>query len=157
MTLIGRKVILGLGFCLAFAACDDPLDLDNVPDSAAQEGVRFQAIVNDGDDPNEVSVQLELLNRRSTPRNISWGGCGIEIRLYRSDSVVYDSRIAGGVCEDIGHGAVAHPSQVRVLTESIQLSSSLAGSGRYNVVAVFDGRIDGARVTVKVRAGTLDL
>jgi hypothetical protein len=155
--MIDRNLVLGLGFILGFAACDDATGLDNVSDAAVEQGVRFQAVANQGDDPNNLTVRVELFNTSSAPRNLLWGGCGIEIRLYRSNSRVYDSQIAGGACEDIGHSAVAHPAQIKELTELIRIDPSRIRSGHYDVTMVFTGRIDNAGVALEVRAGSINL
>jgi hypothetical protein len=156
MTVIRRKIVLGLGFVFAFGACSEgPTALDKVPDSVVENGVRFQAAASEGDDPREVTVQVDLLNTQSSARDVVWGGCGIEIRLYRSGSLVYDSRIVDP-CEDIGHSAVAHPGQIRTLTESIVIGS-LLNSGHYDVVMLFRGEIDNVDVQLEVRAGAVEL
>src|SRR5688572_18882061 len=112
MIPIWRNLVLGLGLCVAFAACaDDPAGLDDVPELVVEEGVRFHAIASEGTESREINVQLELHNTGKAARNFGWNECGIEIRLYRSESLVYDSQRSGGPCEDIGHMAVAYPSE----------------------------------------------
>jgi hypothetical protein len=157
MTIIGRRFALVLAACLVFGACDqDPAGLADVPSLVVEDGMRFQASANKGTHPNEVSVQIEVLNTRNAPRDLMWGGCGVEVRLYKSGSLLYDSRLVDP-CDDIGYTAVAHPSQVEVLAESILMNRSQVSAGRYDVVVVFTGRIDRAPVAIEVRAGSIDL
>lgn len=158
MALIGRKMVLGLGLSLAFSACTEgPTGPDAVPNAAVREDVRFQAVAAAGDHPRVVTVEIELLNTSTSNRHLTWGGCGIAIRLYRSDSLVYDSHRDSLACEDILHGAGVLPGRVRLLTYSIVAEASRVSSGHYDVVMVFDGTINDAEVKVEVRAGAVDL
>ena len=120
-----------------------------------KEGLRFRAAAFRGDD--DIGVVTELLNTSGANRHLAYGGCaGFSIRLYRSGSIVRDSYSDSDACDTWGASATISPQGVFVYRDSLFIDASLS-PGRYNVVMVFKGDIDGARSNVAVAAGAVDL
>ena len=145
---------------LAFAvACDSPTDPSNLPDSATKSDVRFSAVAQPGDQPTagslELELRVELLNGATTSRNVTWSGCGIRAQLYRAGSLVHDSHPSGSVCDDYQAIAELEPSATQTRRHSIYVPVSTVPSGRYQVVMLFKGFIDGSRVELSVDAGEI--
>src|SRR5688572_29445019 len=103
MALFGRTMIFGLGLSLAITACgEDVTSPAPVPGTVVEEGVRFQAVAAVGNDPLQVTIEVEMLNTSVSSRYLTWGGCGIGLRLYRSGSLVYQSHnTPDGVCDTV--------------------------------------------------------
>jgi hypothetical protein len=121
--------------------------------------VGFQATARPGERyPFEVVLDMELHNTSDSNRHLTWGGCGIEAQYYRNGSRVNISPPPPTACDDILHMAGLAPHQKRILSERIvpDISRRLS-PGRYKIIMVFEGDINGVDVEIAVDAGDVDL
>ena len=139
---------------IGIPACGSPTDIADSPTAVTKDAVRFQASVRKGERyPNEFVIDVEFHNTSGASRVVTWGGCGIQARLFRGGNEVNISSPPPTACDDYLATASLSPNETRRAQESIVPNPAKQYSGPYQIIVVFTGKIDGSNVKLTVAAG----